>query len=109
VRGIGELSGTPANPEHVAQLEQTFTAPYVDRGILFFREKKDDHPFPDLSALKRPEKPGHPKSLAANERAHAEALPKAVPLPVPRTPPRIVAPRREQWPRQEPWYTAGGM
>jgi hypothetical protein len=110
VLGIGELSSAPADPEHVAHLDQTFTAPYVDRGILFFGEKKDDHPFPDLSALKKPEKPSHPKSLAANDKARVDALPKTVPLPMPRTPPRVVvAPRRESWPRPEPWYTAGGM
>jgi DnaJ-like protein len=109
VPGINELSTAPADPEHVAQLDQTFTAPYVDRGILFFHQKKDDHGFPDLAPVKRPEKPGHPKSVVANEKAHPEALPKTVPLPVPRSAPRFVAPRHESWPRQEPWYTAGGM
>ena len=106
--GVAGLAGAPVDPEHVAQLDQTFTAPYVDRGVLFFRERKDGHPFPDLPPLKRTEKPGHPKSLAANEKPHPDATPKSVPLPVPRTMPRIVAPRPEPWPQQEPWYTAGG-
>jgi curved DNA-binding protein CbpA len=103
-----DIGGVPAEAERVAQLDQTLTAPYVDRGILFFREKKDGHPFPDLPLLKRAEKPGHPKSLAANDKGHPDAPPKTVPLPVPRTMPRIVAPRPEPWPQQEPWYTAGG-
>jgi hypothetical protein len=107
--GNSDVTGSIADTEHVAQLDQTFTAPYVDRGILFFRERKDGHPFPDLPSLKRPEKPGHPKSLAANEKGHPDAAPKSVPLPVPRTVPRIVSSRPEPWARPEPWYTAGGM
>ena len=110
-----DVGGAPAEPEHVAQLDQTFTTPYVDRGILFFRERKDGHPFPDLPLLKRSEKPGHPKSLAANdkghpdEKVHPDALPKTVPLPVPRTALRYLAPsRQEPWRQQEPWPAAGG-
>ena len=108
--GVAGLTGAPADPEHVAQLDQTFTAPYVDRGLLFFRERKDGHPFPDLPSLKRAEKPGHPKSLAANEKPHPD-WPKSVPLPVPRTAIRYMAPPRpEPWPepQRESWYTAGG-
>ena len=78
----------------------------------------DDHPLAELPALKPADKPGHPKSLAAapaGKTQHAEAspksdvLPKTVPLPVPRTAPRVVQPRRDPWPGREPWYTAGGM
>ena len=91
VLAIAGANGAPADPEHVAQLDHTFTAPYVDRGLLFFREKKDDNPFPDLPSLKHGEKPGHPKSLlAANGKGHADAKP--VPLPVPRTVPRVSRP-----------------
>ena len=102
---IAEANAAPGDPEHVAQLNQTFTAPYVDRGILFFREKKDDHGFPDLPPLKHAERPGHPKSLlAAGGKGH-EVLPKVVPLPVPRTALHYVQQRRQQ----QPWYASAGF
>ncbi len=113
-----EVSGSVLDPEHVAHLDQNFTAPYVDRGLLFIRDKKDDHPLAELPALKPADKPGHPKSLAAaaaGKTQHPEAspktdvLPKTVPLPIPRTAPRVAQPRREPWPAREPWYTAGSM
>ncbi len=99
VPGGGEAGSAAVNPEQVTQLEQKFTAPYVDRGILFFRGNRDDHGFPDLTPLKRSDKPSHSKSmLAANGKAHPDALPKAVPLPQPRTWPRSLRP--------QPWYAA---
>jgi hypothetical protein len=95
----GDVGAVAVNPDQVTQLEQKFTAPYVDRGILFFRENKDDRGFPDLAPLKRSDKPGHPKSLlAANGKAHPGAVPKVVPLPQPRTWPRFVRP--------QPWYAS---
>jgi hypothetical protein len=88
------------DPEQVMQLDTKFTAPYADRGLLFFREKKDDHPFPDLPPLKRAEKPGRTKSqLATNGRARGDGPPKTVPLPIPRTVPRFVKP-------EPSWYTS---
>lgn len=103
--GIGEASA-PVDPEHVAQLDQTFTAPYVDRGILFFREKRDDHPFPELPPLKHGDKAGHPKSLAANDKGQpADVLPRVVPLPAPRPVLRVLQPK----PRHQMWYTAAGF
>ena len=93
-------TGTVAvNADQVTQLELKFTTPYVDRGILFFRDQKDAHGFPDIPPLKRAEKPGHPKSLLAeNGKARPDALPKVVPLPQPRLWPRYAAPR--------PWYAS---
>jgi hypothetical protein len=90
--GSGDIAAVMVNPDQVTQLDQKFTAPYVDRGILFFRGQKDDRNFPDLPPLKRAEKPGHPKSLlAAAAKGHQEPPPKTVPLPIPRTaPPRFV-------------------
>ena len=38
--GNSDAGGIAVEPEHIAQLDQTFTAPYVGRGILFFREKR---------------------------------------------------------------------
>ncbi len=107
--GHGEAGATVVEAEQVTQLDTKFTAPYVDRGLLFFRDKSDDHAFPDLTPLKRAEKPGRPKSLAAaNGKTHAaDALPKTVPLPLPRTLPRYMsqqpAPRYESL---QPWYAA---
>jgi hypothetical protein len=99
VFGSGEAGESAVNTDQVTQLDLKFTAPYVDRGILFFREQKDEHGFPDLAPLKRAEKPGHPKSLlAANGKSHSDALPKVVPLPQPRTLPRFVRP--------PPWYAS---
>lgn len=93
--------------DQVTHLETRFTAPYVDRGLLFFRDKSDDHAFPDLTPLKRAEKPGRAKSVvAANSKAHAaETLPKTVPLPVPRTIPRTVP----RFVSQQPWYASASF
>jgi len=90
--GSGDASAVAVNTDQVTQLELKFTTPYVDRGILFFRDQRDAHGFPDLAPLKRAEKPGHPKSL------RADVLPKVVPLPQPRLWPRVVSPR--------PWYAS---
>ena len=109
VLAVAEVNAAPADLGPVAKLDQTFTAPYVDRGILFFREKKGDNPFPDLPPLKKAEKPGHPKSVLAANGKGREALPKVVPLPVPRTVLRYVTPRPQPWyaqRRQEPWYAS---
>src|SRR5271156_3531394 len=92
----GDVAAVMVNPNQVTQLDRKFTAPYVDRGILFFRDQKDDRNFPDLPPLKRAEKPGHPKSLlAAAGKNNPEPPPKTVPLPIPRTVPRFVS--------QQPW------
>jgi hypothetical protein len=99
VIGGSDIAAAVGNPDQVTQLDQKFTAPYVDRGILFFRDQKDEHAFPDLAPLKRAEKPSHPKSLlAANGKTHPDAPPKVVPLPQPRKLPRFVTP--------EPWYVS---
>jgi hypothetical protein len=96
----GDVAAVMVNSNQVTQLDQKFTAPYVDRGILFFRDQKDDRSFPDLPPLKRAEKPGHPKSLLATAgKTHPEPSPKTVPLPIPRTVPRFVS--------QQPWVAAG--
>jgi hypothetical protein len=88
--GNGDAAGVRVSPGQVTQLEQKFTAPFVDRGILFFREKKEDGGFPELAPFKRSDKPAHPKSLlAAAGKTHPDALPKVVPLPQPRTAPRF--------------------
>jgi DnaJ domain len=95
----GDVAAVMVNPNQVTQLDQKFTAPYVDRGILFFRDQKDDRSFPDLPPLKRAEKPGHPKSLLATAaKGHQDAPPKTVPLPIPRTVPRFVS--------QQPWHVS---
>lgn len=100
VSAFGSDRGAVAiTSDQVTQLDLKFTTPYADRGILFFRDQKDEHAFPDLTPLKRAEKPGPPKSLlAGGGKARADALPKVVPLPQPRTLPRIVRP--------QPWYAA---
>ena len=95
--GNGDVSG--ADP--VTQLDQKFTTPYVNRGILFFREKKDGHAFPDLVPLKRAEKPGRPKSLLADvqkDKGHQDPPPKSVPLPPARTETRLM--------QLDPWYAS---
>jgi hypothetical protein len=97
--GSGDIAAVMVNPDQVTQLDRKFTAPYVDRGILFFRDQKDDRNFPDLPPLKRAEKPGHPKSmLAAAGKGHPEP-PKSVPLPAPRTVPRFIQ-------QEPPFYAA---
>jgi hypothetical protein len=97
--GNGEVNGATADPEPVVQLSPKYLASYVDRGILFFREKKEEPVFRDLSAVKRTEKPAHPKSLlTAAVKLHPDVLPKVVPLPQPR-----IAPRSSSRP---PWYAS---
>jgi curved DNA-binding protein CbpA len=106
----GDIGSAVFEPEQATQLETKFITPYVDRGLLFFRDKSNERAFPDLTALKRTEKPGRAKSVVvANGKTHADTLPKAVPLPAPRTLPHFVAQRHGSWPRQEQWYTASGM
>ncbi|HET7889187.1 MAG TPA: J domain-containing protein [Bradyrhizobium sp.] len=102
---------TAVEADQLTQLETKFTAPYVDRGLLFFRDKSDDRAFPDLAPLKHGEKPEHAKSVAAanGKTQHSDALPKTVPLPVPRTPPRYVTPQpapRYMQPPQQPWVVS---
>jgi hypothetical protein len=93
VSGNANADGNGGNGDPgpaVAQLDTKFTASYVNRGVLFFRDKKDEHGFPELSPVKRAEKPAHPKSLlTATGKTRPEALPKVVPLPQPRTAPRF--------------------
>src|SRR5580698_2952186 len=102
----GEAGATVVEAEQVTQLETKFTSPYVDRGLLFFRDKSDERTFPDLMSLKRAEKPNRPKSVAAtNSKTHADKLPKNVPLPIPRTVPRYVTPQpAPRYVSQQPWY-----
>ena len=93
VSSYGSVNGAIADPDQVAQLDSKFTASYVDRGILFFREKKNEHGFPELSPVKRVEKPAHPKFLlAAAAKTHAYPVARVVPLPQPRTPPHLSSP-----------------
>jgi hypothetical protein len=90
----GDATGAIADPGPIARLDSSFTASYVDRGLLFIREKKDEHAFPRLPPLKHAEKPGpgRPKSLlATSSRTRADALPRNVPLPQPRTAPRFMS------------------
>jgi hypothetical protein len=94
----GDAGATAVEADQLTQLDTKFTAPYVDRGLLFFRDKSDDRTFPELPSLKRSEKPGKTRSLAAanGKTQHADALPKTVPLPIPRTLPRNVTPQSAQ-------------
>jgi hypothetical protein len=112
IAGNGNTAAAIFEPEQTTQLETKLTAPFVDRGLLFFRDKSDDHTFPNLTALKRAEKPGRIKSVAAvNNKTHtAEALPKNVPLPMPRTVPRYVSPQpAPRYVSQQPWVASAAF
>jgi hypothetical protein len=93
----GNTDSNGAGPEPVTQLDTKLTAPLVDRGLLFFRQRKDEHAFPELPPLKRAEKPGRPKNLLAGAKMRPEPLPKVVPLPQPRTAPRFFQPPPQPW------------
>jgi len=98
--GNGDTGAAVVDLDQVTRLESKFTTPYVDRGILFFRDKKDEHAFPDLAPLKRSDKPGRPKSpLADAAKGRPDGVPKNVPLPQPRIVPRYMTP-------QQPWYAS---
>jgi curved DNA-binding protein CbpA len=108
--GNGETGAKAAESDQMMQLEAKFTVPYADRSLLFFRDKSDENAFGDLRPSKRAEKPGSraKSAVTVNNKTHAEALPKTVPLPMPRTAPRYyMTPRpapRYIW--QQPWNTA---
>ena len=110
--GNGETDATASETDPVMQLEAKFTVPYADRSLLFFRDKSDENAFGNLRPSKRADKSGSRAKSAAtvNNKTHAEASPKTVPLPMPRTAPRYMTPRpapRYIW--QQPWNTAASF
>ena len=75
--GNVDLNGASANADQVAQLDTKFTASYADRGLLFFREKKEKimRLPPPCRYTRRP--PHTPKALAPLQYARTPPYPQA--------------------------------
>lgn len=52
----GDLNGAIANLDHAIQLDPKYSAAYIDRGIIYYRQRKFDRAFADLTRAKRIEK-----------------------------------------------------
>jgi curved DNA-binding protein CbpA len=58
----GDLDGAIADLDQAIQLDPKFSAAYIDRGIIFYRLRRFDRAFADISRAKRIEKSGRTKS-----------------------------------------------
>ncbi len=61
----GNLNGAIADLDQAIQLDPSFSASYIDRGIVFYRLRKFDRAFADITRAKRIEKESRPKSMPA--------------------------------------------
>jgi tetratricopeptide (TPR) repeat protein len=69
----GDLTGAIADFDQAIQLDPKFSAAYIDRGIVFYRLRKFDRAFADISRAKRLERanrtplPGTSSSVVAKK------------------------------------------
>ena len=68
----GDLNGAIADFDQAIQLDPKFSAAYIDRGIVFYRLRKFDRAFADISRAKRLERanraaPGSSSSVVAKK------------------------------------------
>jgi tetratricopeptide (TPR) repeat protein len=73
VRGIaayrnGDLNGAIADLDRALDLDPKFLPAYIDRSIIFYRQRKFDRAFADVSPAKRIEKASRPRSLSVTSR-----------------------------------------
>jgi tetratricopeptide (TPR) repeat protein len=57
----GDLNGAIADLDQALQLDPKYLTAYIDRSIIFYRQRKFDRAFADLAPAKRLERSGHPK------------------------------------------------
>lgn len=61
----GDLSGAIAHLDQAIQLDPKYSAAYIDRGIIFYRLRKFNRAFADITRAKRIERVVRPKSAPA--------------------------------------------
>ena len=64
----GNLNGAIADLDQAIQLDPSFSASYVDRGIVFYRLRKFDRAFADIARAKQIEKESRPQSKPTTAR-----------------------------------------
>ena len=64
----GDLNGAIADLDRALQLDPKFLPAYIDRSIIFYRQRKFDHAFADLSQTGPSKKASRPKSLSITSR-----------------------------------------
>jgi tetratricopeptide (TPR) repeat protein len=77
----GDLNGAIADFDQAIQLDPKFSAAYIDRGIVFYRMRKFDRAFADISRAKRLER--------ANRAGPATGAPSSIVAKKPRPQPGI--------------------
>ena len=73
----GNLNGAIADLDQAIQLDPGFSASYIDRGLLFYRQPAPDRAFAEIAPAKRSEKESQAKSMpttAKKPRADQTAL-----------------------------------
>jgi len=66
----GDLTGSIADLDRAVQLDPNFLPAYVDRGIIFYRQRKFNRAFADVARAKRIEKASRSKSSPTTARRH---------------------------------------
>jgi len=99
----GDPDGSAADLDQAVRLDPKLLLSYAERGIPFYPVVKSDHVFGDTTPAKHDETPSHARvalTASLNRPVEAEAVPKVVPLPVPkpRSRARFLSPR--------PWYVS---
>jgi tetratricopeptide (TPR) repeat protein len=64
----GDLNGAIANLDRALQVDPTFLPAYIDRSIIFYRQRRFDHAFADLSQTGSVKSASRPKPLSMGSR-----------------------------------------
>jgi curved DNA-binding protein CbpA len=64
----GDLNGAIADLDRALQLDPKFLPAYIDRSIIYYRQRKFDHAFADISPTRPVEKASRSKSLSTSRR-----------------------------------------
>jgi len=73
IRGLsayrnGDLNGAIADLDRALQLDPKFLPAYIDRSIIFYRQRKFDHAFADISPTRPAERASRSKSVSMTSR-----------------------------------------
>jgi curved DNA-binding protein CbpA len=77
----GDLSGAIADFDQAIQLDPKFSAAYIDRGIVFYRLRKFDRAFADISRAKRLERANRGSPSGANTTSGSGSIVARKPRP----------------------------